>query len=83
MDKLYGKIDGGGVISVAIKGDLVASAGREGGVKLWRIKRRKPLPPVEIEKGRLERDSILPLGKLSQLAGSSAKGNNKDKSEFT
>jgi len=35
MDKLYGKLDGGGVVSVAIHGDLIASAGREGGVGLW------------------------------------------------
>jgi hypothetical protein len=47
MEKLYGKIDGGGVVSVAISGDLVASSGREGGVKLWKIERRQALPPVE------------------------------------
>lgn len=37
MEKLYGKLDGGGVVSVAISGDIVASSGREGGVGLWRI----------------------------------------------
>lgn len=39
MEKLYGKLDGGGVVAVAIHGDLIASSGREGGVKLWRIER--------------------------------------------
>mmetsp|Transcript_20551 Transcript_20551/g.44606 ORF Transcript_20551/g.44606 Transcript_20551/m.44606 type:complete len:556 (-) Transcript_20551:99-1766(-) len=39
MDKLYGKLDGGGVVAVAIHGDLVASSGREGGVRLWRIEK--------------------------------------------
>lgn len=85
MEKLYGKIDGGGVVSVAISGDLVASAGREGGVRLWKIEKCNPLPPVESqgleEEGpRLERDSA--LGKLSQLAGNAAKGTNSDRSEF-
>lgn len=37
MEKLYGKLDGGGVVAVAIRGDLVASSGREGGVRLWRL----------------------------------------------
>eukprot|EP00984_Skeletonema_dohrnii_P021882 scaffold11040_cov142-Skeletonema_dohrnii-CCMP3373.AAC.4 len=84
MEKLYGKIDGGGVVSVAISGDLVASAGREGGVKLWRIERPQPLPPVKSqeqgEERGLEPDSA--LGKLSQLAGNAAKGKNSDRSEF-
>lgn len=38
MEKLYGKLDGGGVVSIAMKNDIVASSGREGGVKLWMIK---------------------------------------------
>ena len=38
MEKLYGKLDGGGVVAVAIHGDLVATSGREGGAHLWRIK---------------------------------------------
>jgi len=37
METLNGKLDGGGVVSVAIRGKtLVASSGREGGVKLWK-----------------------------------------------
>lgn len=84
MEKLYGKIDGGGVVSVAISGDLVASAGREGGVRLWLLERSRPLPPVqsqdEKEKRGLGQDST--LGKLSQLAGNAAKGKNSDRSEF-
>ena len=39
MEKLYGKLDGGGVVAISIHGDLVASSGREGGVRLWRIGR--------------------------------------------
>lgn len=84
MEKLYGKIDGGGVVSVAISGDLVASAGREGGVRLWKFERSRPLPPLKSPDKKEERglgqDSA--LGKLSQLAGNAAKGKNSDRSEF-
>mmetsp|Transcript_14606 Transcript_14606/g.22521 ORF Transcript_14606/g.22521 Transcript_14606/m.22521 type:complete len:735 (-) Transcript_14606:55-2259(-) len=84
MEKLYGKIDGGGVVAVAISGDLVASAGREGGVRLWKLEKCSPLPPVNNQDGKEERglgqDST--LGKLSQLAGNAAKGKNSDRSEF-
>ena len=37
MESLYGKLDGGGVLSVQMHGDIIASSGREGGVKLWKI----------------------------------------------
>mmetsp|Transcript_31549 Transcript_31549/g.63143 ORF Transcript_31549/g.63143 Transcript_31549/m.63143 type:complete len:613 (+) Transcript_31549:128-1966(+) len=37
MEKLYGKLDGGGVVAISIHKDVVASSGREGGVKLWKI----------------------------------------------
>jgi WD40 repeat protein len=37
MEKLYGKLDGGGVISIAMRGNVIASSGREGGVKIWKI----------------------------------------------
>ena len=37
MEKLYGKLDGGGVISIAMRDGVLASSGREGGVKLWKI----------------------------------------------
>ena len=38
MEQLYGTLNGGGVISVAIRGDIVASSGREGGARVWRIR---------------------------------------------
>jgi len=37
MNDLYGRYDGGGVIALAIKGDLIASSGREGGVHISTI----------------------------------------------
>jgi len=37
MNDLYGRYDGGGLIALAIKGDLIASSGREGGVHLSTI----------------------------------------------
>jgi WD40 repeat protein len=37
MSKLFGKYDGGGVIAVAICGDIVVSSGREGGVHVFHI----------------------------------------------
>jgi WD40 repeat protein len=39
MNMLYGSLDGGGVISVAMYGNLVVSSGREGGAKLWKYDR--------------------------------------------
>ena len=38
MEKLYGKLDGGGVVSIAMQDNVIASSGREGGVRLWMIK---------------------------------------------
>ena len=37
IETLYGRYDGGGVVAIDIRGDLIASAGREGGVCLSRI----------------------------------------------
>jgi len=37
MEALYGKIDGGGVVAMAIRGSVVVSAGRKGGVRLWNL----------------------------------------------
>lgn len=37
LRKLYGDYDGGGTLALAFKGDIVASAGREGGVKVFRV----------------------------------------------
>ncbi|KAL7469635.1 hypothetical protein ACHAXS_009916 [Conticribra weissflogii] len=37
MERLFGKLDGGGVVAISIHEDVVASSGREGGVKLWKI----------------------------------------------
>ena len=43
VEHLYGGLDGGGTVSVAIRGDVVASSGREGGARLWRVvPRRRP-----------------------------------------
>lgn len=46
MEHLYGKLDGGGVLSVAIRGNMIASAGREGGAKLWKVNDRKQVKPL-------------------------------------
>jgi WD40 repeat protein len=37
MTKMFGKYDGGGVIAIAIKDDVVVSAGREGGLQIFKI----------------------------------------------
>ena len=34
---LHGEFDGGGTLAVALKGDSVVSAGREGGARAWRL----------------------------------------------
>jgi WD40 repeat protein len=57
MEKMYGKLDGGGVISIAMQENIVASSGREGGVKLWRI---------EGDTGD-ENMQLIPFGSLSTL----------------
>jgi WD40 repeat protein len=83
MEKLYGKIDGGGVISVAISGDIVASSGREGGTCLWKLERYSALPPVENQEQGLDRESSASrFGILSKLAGNTGKGKNSDRTEF-
>eukprot|EP00957_Ditylum_brightwellii_P162484 12372960-Ditylum_brightwellii.AAC.1 len=38
MKLMHGEHDGGGVLALVMKGDLLVSAGREGGAKVWRIK---------------------------------------------
>jgi len=38
LKALYGSFDGGGTVAVAIRKDLVVSAGREGGAIAWRVK---------------------------------------------
>eukprot|EP00581_Thalassiosira_minuscula_P012377 CAMPEP_0183723298 /NCGR_PEP_ID=MMETSP0737-20130205/14918_1 /TAXON_ID=385413 /ORGANISM="Thalassiosira miniscula, Strain CCMP1093" /LENGTH=558 /DNA_ID=CAMNT_0025953559 /DNA_START=60 /DNA_END=1736 /DNA_ORIENTATION=- len=68
MEKLYGKLDGGGVVAVAIHGDLIASSGREGSVRLWKyVNFESFLPPIqrggEVEKG----GKLIPLGSLPGL----------------
>ena len=39
MRLLYGEYDGGGLTAVAISGDVVVSAGRDAGARLWKIER--------------------------------------------
>jgi hypothetical protein len=54
MRQLNGEYDGNGVIAVAMRAGRVASAGREGGIRLWRLVKdelvqaplRYPVPPV-------------------------------------
>lgn len=53
---LFGDFDGGGTMAVAMKGDSVISAGREGGAKAWRFDR------VEKE--------LVPIGEVSSLGRS-------------
>ncbi|KAL3791444.1 hypothetical protein HJC23_011500 [Cyclotella cryptica] len=61
MEKLYGKLDGGGVISVAIRESVVASSGREGGIKLWRIE------STSTHKPQNEDIQLVSLGSLKAL----------------
>eukprot|EP00747_Dinoflagellata_sp_TGD_P009492 gnl/TRDRNA2_/TRDRNA2_119007_c0_seq1.p1 gnl/TRDRNA2_/TRDRNA2_119007_c0~~gnl/TRDRNA2_/TRDRNA2_119007_c0_seq1.p1 ORF type:complete len:508 (-),score=76.05 gnl/TRDRNA2_/TRDRNA2_119007_c0_seq1:64-1587(-) len=37
MEMLYGPYDGNGVLAIAMRGERIASAGRDGGVRLWRL----------------------------------------------
>jgi WD40 repeat protein len=49
MNLLYGSLDGGGVISVAMYGNLVVSSGREGGAKLWKYDRTNTLQEEQLD----------------------------------
>ncbi|KAL9186256.1 hypothetical protein ACHAXT_005494 [Thalassiosira profunda] len=81
MEKLYGKLDGGGVVSVAIHGDLVASSGREGGVRLWRLVQFQELPPIANEKKQNQlKEWLGKNAKLSKLASAITKGGKKERS---
>jgi hypothetical protein len=37
MSKMFGKYDGGGVLAIGIKNDIVVSSGREGGLQVFKI----------------------------------------------
>lgn len=63
MEKLYGKLDGGGVVAVAIHGDLIATSGREGGVRLWRIVKYK-LPPTKSQQESVMGGKLVPMGSV-------------------
>ncbi|KAL7547808.1 hypothetical protein ACHAWF_011080 [Thalassiosira exigua] len=67
MEHLHGRLDGGGVVAVAIRGDLVASSGREGGVRLWRIVRSHGVAAEGGTSGGYSRGTLVPLGILPGL----------------
>ena len=68
MEKIYGKLDGGGVIQVQIHGDIIASSGREGGVNLWKIVQyNKNINKVTTNLPDIEEGTLVPLGSLHDL----------------
>ena len=48
MQLLFGQFDGGGLTAVAIAGDRVVSAGRDGGASAWRISQPNAEKPEEL-----------------------------------
>ena len=67
MEKLYGKLDGGGVVSVAIHGDIIASSGREGGVRLWKINHNQDSTIDSNESSGIGSNNLVPLGTIPDL----------------
>lgn len=68
MEKLYGKLDGGGVVSVAIHGDIIASSGREGGVRLWKVNHNQNDSISESEEGiAIGNNNLVSLGTIPDV----------------
>ena len=73
MEKLYGTLDGGGVVSVAIHQDFVASSGREGGVRLWKMNHSLRDNTSDLEEGSVasngnnNNNNLVPLGSITGL----------------
>jgi len=67
MRELHGEYDGNGVLSVALCGSRVASAGREGGVRLWRLDGDELVPTAELKVGALASSLLLPAGEEGPL----------------
>lgn len=68
MEKLYGKLDGGGVVSVAIHGDFIASSGREGGVRLCKINHSVQCDTSNLtESSNANNNNLFPLGTIPGL----------------
>lgn len=72
LECLYGQTDGGGVIAVAMKDDLIVSAGREGSVRVSAISGQEE----EVYKGsrggtsRQTKLTLVPQGTIRSLDGS-------------
>ena len=67
MEKLYGRLDGGGVIAVQIHGDIIASSGREGGVKLSRITKYENDMHTSDNLEDIVDGDLIPLGSIHEL----------------
>jgi len=67
MEKLYGRLDGGGVIAVQVHNDIVASSGREGGVKLWRITKYENDMHTSDNPEDIVDGDLIPLGSIHEL----------------
>ena len=67
MEKLYGRLDGGGVIAVQVHDDIIASSGREGGVKLSRITKYKNDMHTSDSLEDIVDGDLIPLGSIHEL----------------
>lgn len=67
MEKLYGTLDGGGVVSVAIHQDVIASSGREGGVRLWKMNHSLRDETSNLEETSIANTNLVPLGSIPEL----------------
>lgn len=77
LTKLYGKYDGGGVLALAIKDDLIVSAGREGGVHVCTIVGEETEVYLGI-RGGTSRQTKLRLQREGKLRGLEGNGYGND-----
>jgi WD40 repeat protein len=61
---LYGPYDGGGTLAIAMSGNVIASAGREGGVKVFHV------TVTEEDVKNPTQKKIVPVGDIPSLKGS-------------
>eukprot|EP00529_Nitzschia_sp_RCC80_P014762 CAMPEP_0113523904 /NCGR_PEP_ID=MMETSP0014_2-20120614/45940_1 /TAXON_ID=2857 /ORGANISM="Nitzschia sp." /LENGTH=741 /DNA_ID=CAMNT_0000421997 /DNA_START=348 /DNA_END=2573 /DNA_ORIENTATION=- /assembly_acc=CAM_ASM_000159 len=78
LTKLFGKYDGGGVLSIAMKNDLIVSSGRDGGIHACTITGEDAEVRVG-RRGRTERQTKLRLLRQGKLRG--LEGGNVDDDE--
>jgi WD40 repeat protein len=79
MRLLHGDYDGGGLTAIVLRGDLVVSAGRDGGAALWRIASKSDGAAAELQQvARLHEDGPTKAAVVSAIQITAATGAAED-----